>query len=132
MRLFASICLAATLSLATAAEAQTAAPSLTDSDARCLLAMAALSNSTDQNAARFGQAGVVYFAGRIGARNPNFNFAGLRTLATTMNQQTAQTELQQHCGPMFDNAMQSLQTALGPPPSSSPAPAKPAAPPAQH
>jgi hypothetical protein len=132
MRLLAPICLAATLTVVTAAEAQTATPSLAESDARCLLAMAALSNSSDQNAARFGQAGVVYFAGRVGARDPNFNFTRLKTMAATMNSQIAQNELQQRCGPMLNSALSNLQAALAPPPSATtPAPAKPAAP-AQH
>lgn len=132
MRLFASICLAATIPLVTAAQAQPTTPSPTTSDARCLLAMAALSNSNDQNAAHFGQAGVIYFAGRLGARDPSYNFARLHSLAATMNSQMAQTELKERCGPALNNAMQSLQAALAPPASPSPAPGTPAAPPLPH
>lgn len=127
MRLLASICLAATLPFATAAAAQPATPSPTESDARCLLAMAALSNSSDQAAAHAGQVGVIYFAGRVAARDPNFNFARLRTLATTMTPQSTQAELQQRCGPLLNTAMQGLQAALAPP-----APAAPAAPAPGH
>ena len=134
MRLLAAICVAATLPLAAAAEAQPAATSPADPDARCLLTMAALSNSSDQNASHFGQAGVIYFAGRVGARDPNFNFSRLPAMAAAMTSETAQTELKQRCGPMLNSAMQSLQAALAPPKSQSPppAPAKPATPPKRH
>jgi hypothetical protein len=128
MRLSASICVAATLALATSAQAQPRTPSPTDSDARCLLAMVALSNSSDQNAARMGQAGVVYFAGRLSVREPTFNFARLKPMAATMNPQSAQADLQQHCGPLLNTAIRNLQSALSPPAAQSPAPAAPPAP----
>src|SRR5579862_274726 len=102
MRLLAAMCLAGTFALVTAAEAQPAAPSPTTDDARCLLAMVALSNSTDANQQRIGQSGAVFFAGRLKARDPNFSFARLKTIATTMTAQTAQTDLQQRCGPLFN------------------------------
>jgi hypothetical protein len=143
MRLIASLCLVATCALVTTAEAQTrpaapaarraaaAAPaSSLDSDARCLLGMAALSNATDQNSARAGQIGVIYFAGRVSARDPGFDFARLRTMASGMNAQTMQTELQQTCGPMLNTVMQKLQAALESPPKASAPGAPPPAP--QH
>jgi hypothetical protein len=134
MRLLPSICAAAaTLTLASAAGAQPAANSPSAADARCLLAMVALSNSTDANQQRMGQGGIIYFTGRIAGRDPNFDFASLKALAAKMDMQSAQTDLQQHCGPMFNKSMQQLGAALGPPPSSAqpaPAPAHPAPPPA--
>jgi len=133
MRLFESICFAATaFALASAAQAQPAATSPTTSDARCLLAMVALSNSTDPNQQRLGQGGIIYFTGRIAGRDPGFDFASLKTLAAKMDMQAAQTDLQQHCGPMFNKSMQQLGSALSPPAGSTPpapAPARPATPP---
>lgn len=142
MRLFASICLAATFAMVTTAGAQTrpaakhaaaaaAAPaSSVDSDARCLLGMAALSNATDQNSARAGQIGVIYFAGRVSARDPGFDFARLRVMASGLNAQTMQAELQQTCGPMLNTAMQKLQAALASPPTATTPATPPPAP--QH
>jgi len=128
MRLPASICVAATLALAASAQAQPATHAPAESDARCLLAMVALSNSSDQNAARMGQAGVVYFAGRLSIRDPNFNFARLKSMAATMTPQSAQADLQQHCGPLLSTAIQNLQAALAPPASQAPPSGAPAAP----
>jgi hypothetical protein len=78
--------------------------------------MVALSNSSTPDAQRAGQDGVVFFVGRISAHEPGFDFARLKTMAQTMNAQTAQTELQQKCGPMVQRYMQQLETALAPPP----------------
>lgn len=134
MRLFVSICLATTaFALASAAQAQPAATSPTAADARCLLAMVALSNSTDPNQQRMGQGGIIYFTGRIAGRDPGFDFASLKTLATKMDMKSAQTDLQQHCGPMFNKSMQQLGSALSAPPGAAPPstarPATPATPP---
>lgn len=127
MRLLGSICIAATLMLVTAADAQPAANSPSVADARCLLAMVALSNSTNADQQRLGQGGIIYFTGRIAGRDPNFDFASLKTLATKMDMQAAQTDLQQHCGPMFNKSMQQLGSALSPPAGSTPpAAARPA------
>lgn len=120
MRLLGPICFAATLTLVTAAEAQPGATSPSVADARCLLAMVALSNSTDADQQRLGQGGIIYFTGRIAGRDPNFDFASLKTLATKMDMQAAQTDLQQHCGPMFNKSMQQLGSALSPPAGSTP------------
>jgi hypothetical protein len=117
--------LAATMGFATAAQAQTAAPSPTMADARCLLAMVALTNSSDANAQRLGQGGVIYFAGRIAGRDPAFDFARLKALAATMDAKSAQTDLQQHCGPLFNKSMQQLDTALSPPAAAAPKPGTP-------
>jgi hypothetical protein len=133
MRPLAIGLLAATLGCATAAQAQTAAAALTTADARCLLGMVALTNSKDANAQRLGQGGVIYFAGRIAARDPGYDFARLKALAATMDAKTAQTDLQQHCGPMFNKSMQQVTTALAPPAAAAGAPPPaPPAPPAKH
>jgi hypothetical protein len=90
--------------------------------------MAALSNASDQNSARAGQIGVVYFAGRVSARDPGFDFSRLRTMASGMNAQSMQAELQQTCGPMLNTVMQKLQAALSSPSASSAPAAPPPAP----
>jgi hypothetical protein len=97
-------------------------------DERCLLAMIALSNSTEQEAARMGQTGVLFYAGRLKGRDPNFDFARLKSVAVTMDGQSAQTELQQRCGPTLNASIQQLQTALAPPASKTPPAANPSAP----
>ena len=129
MRLLAAMCSAWTFALVSAVQAQPAAPSPTTEDARCLLAMVALSNSTDANQQRIGQSGAVFFAGRIMGREPTFAFTRLKAIAATMNAQTAQTDLQQRCGPLFNKSMKDLESALAPPASAAPRP-PPAPPPA--
>jgi hypothetical protein len=109
------------------AQAPAAAPETTDE--RCLLAMLALSNSTDQKASMMGQTGVLYFAGRLKGRDANFDFKRLKPVAQTMSAETAQADLQQRCGPLVSTSLQELQTALAPPASQS-APAAKKAPPA--
>jgi hypothetical protein len=100
------------------------------SDERCLLAMLALSNASDQSASQMGQTGVLFFAGRLKGRDPNFDFKKLKPVATTMNAQTAQADLQQRCGPMVSTSLQQLQAALAPPASqATPPAAKPSTPP---
>lgn len=125
MRLFI-VTLCAAAALATAASAQPAASPSTQ-DAKCLLDMVALSNASNAEAQRAGQDGVVFFVGRISAHDPSFDFARLKTMAQGLNPQTAQTELQQTCGPMVQRYMQQLETALSPP-----APPSSSTPPAAH
>ena len=122
MRLFI-VTLCATAAVASVASAQPAAPSA--DDAKCLLDMVALSNSSAPEAQRAGRDGVLFFVGRISAHDPGFDFARLRAMSQNMNAQTAQTELQQKCGPMFQRYMTQLETALSP--SAPPASAPPAA-----
>lgn len=119
---------AATLAIATGANAQPAATTASASDARCLLAMVALSNADDPNQQRMGQSGIIYFTGRIAGRDPNFDFNSLKALAAKMDMQSAQTDLQQHCGPMFNTSMQKVGAALAPPPGATPPASKPATP----
>jgi hypothetical protein len=130
MRLLASTCLVAILTLASTAEAQPASNSPSMADARCLLAMVALSNSDDPNQQRLGQGGAIYFMGRIAGRDPNFDFASLKPLAASLDLKAAETDLQQRCGPMFNKSVQQVAAALAPPPGSTPPPAaSPAKPP---
>ena len=120
MRLFI-VTLCATAAVASVASAQPAATPSAD-DAKCLLDMVALSNSSEPEAQRAGQGGVVFFVGRISARDPGFDFARLKTMGQNMSAQTVQAELQQKCGPLVQRYMQQLQTALSPsaPPASTP------------
>jgi hypothetical protein len=104
-----------------AAPSAPATPEVTDE--RCLLAMIALSNANDQTAQRMGQAGTLFFAGRLKGRDPNFDFTRLKSMAATMSAQTAQADLQQRCGPMVSGSLDQLQAALGPP-ASAQSPAK--------
>ena len=132
MRIFAASLLATSLlAAATAAQAQTSAASPVMADARCLLAMVALTHSSDANAQRMGQGGAIFFAGRIQGRDPSFDFARLKTIAATMDMKTAQTDLQQHCGPAFNKSIKDLDTALAPPAAAA-APAAPPLPPSPH
>lgn len=122
--LIPAVCLAVVTQAASAAAQQAASPEATDE--RCLLAMIALSNSTDQTASRMGQSGVFFFAGRLKGRDPNFDFAKLKPVSATMNADTAKADLQQRCGPLVSTSIQQLETALTPPGGQArPAPAAP-------
>lgn len=102
-----------------------AAPAATGAanDARCLMAMAAISGSTDANQSRLGQVGVIYFAGRVKAQDPSFDFATkLKPIADSMNRDAIGQEAQR-CGPILANTMRELDNAQ----KAFPAP-KPAAP----
>jgi hypothetical protein len=123
LRLFAVILSTATVALASAATAQPTAGPVTD-DAKCLLEMVALSNSSTPEAQHIGQDGVVFFVGRLSAHDPNFDFMRLKAMSQTLTPQTAQADLQQRCAPMLQHHMQQLGAALGGPP--------PAAPPNAH
>jgi hypothetical protein len=126
MRLLGFTVFAASLAIAAAASAQTPASS-SQEDARCLLVMVGLTNSSDQNAQRFGANGVVFYTGRLTARDPNYDFNRLKAMAASMNAQAAQTEFQQRCGPTLQTSMKKLETALAPPAGSTPPAAKPPA-----
>jgi uncharacterized membrane protein YccC len=122
MRLLALSAL--TISLASAvgaASAQPAPTAATLADARCLLGMVALSNAEEQNAQQLGQLGVVFFTGRIAAREPNFDFARLKSIAATMNDTKAvDADLKQNCVPTVDKYMQQMSAALSPPKAATP------------
>ena len=122
--------------IACAGSAQAQAAAGVTGDVRCMLTMAALSN----NKANQPQAGLgmFYFAGRIKAQSPAYNFATeLKPVAVKMTPADFEAELKR-CGPMVVTVMQGLQAAqasFGPPqpaPGAAAPPAKaPAAPPAK-
>ena len=96
------------------------------SDVRCMLTMAALSgNKANQPQAGLG---IFYFAGRIKAQSPAFNFAtDLKPVAAKMAPADFQAELKR-CGPMVVGVMQGLQAAqasMAPPPGAQPPTAAP-------
>ena len=92
-------------------------------DARCLMTMAALTSAPDQTRARTAQVGVIFFAGRIKAQDPSYDFgARLKGVATSMTRETVAAEAQR-CGPMLVGTLKELDAAQ----KSFPAP-KPAAP----
>jgi hypothetical protein len=135
-----ALCAAAFLSPAAALAATPAAPAATGGvaeDARCLLTMAAFTGAKDQNTSNTAQLGVIYFAGRIKARDPSFNLATrLPAVAASMNGKPMQAEADR-CGPLVLEALKELQgaqAALGPPPGAKPPAAPPpiATPPAKH
>lgn len=108
--------------LAAVAAAPAAAPGGVAADARCLMTMAALSSSPDQARARTAQVGVIFFAGRVKAQDPNYDFgARLKAVATTLTPQTLGAEAQR-CGPILVSALEQLDAAQ----KSFPPPAKPA------
>ena len=111
MRLVLAIGIAA-LALAPDCWAQPIGATAAAGDTRCLLAMVALSNSTNPSDQAFGQVGTVYFMGRIAGRDPGFDFVRLRAMAATMDARSAQADLRQSCGPMFEKSMQQLTDAL--------------------
>jgi hypothetical protein len=123
---------------ATAAPPPAAASGVT-ADARCLMTMAAFTAAKDTNTASTAQLGVLYFAGRIKARDPGYDLGTqLRTVAASMNGQPLQAEANR-CGPMVLQVLRELEAAqqtLAPPAGAArpPAVARPpaSAPPAGH
>lgn len=104
--------------------AAVAAPAATGaaSDARCLMTMAAISGSQDADQARLGQVGVIFFAGRVKAQDPNFDFATkLKPIADSLNRETINAEAQR-CGPLLTNTLRELDTAQKAFPAAKPAP----------
>lgn len=114
------------IACAGSAQAQSAAG--VTGDVRCMLTMAALSNNKS-NQPQAGL-GIFYFAGRIKAQSPNFNFATeLKPVAAKMTPPDFEAELKR-CGPMLSSVMQGLQAAqasFGPPPQPAGAAATPKA-----
>lgn len=102
--------------------AQAPAPAMSTAlaDERCLLEMVVLTNSgADPNAKGFGQAGVIYFTGRL-AHDPNFDFNRLKTLVGTLDLKEVQADLQQRCAPAFEKSMHQMQSAIAPPKAAAP------------
>lgn len=95
-------------------------------DVRCMLTMAALSgNKANQPQAGLG---IFYFAGRIKAQAPAFNFAtDLKPVAAKMAPADFEAELKR-CGPMVVSVMQGMQAAqasMAPPAGAQPPAATP-------
>jgi len=112
MRAVSLACCAAValLALPLTAQAQGDTAAVT-ADARCLMTMAALASVQDETRARLGQAGVVFFAGRIKAREPGYNFATrLKPVADSLNGESVQSEAQR-CGPLVVDALKELRAA---------------------
>lgn len=123
-----ALAICATLALAPLPAAAAASAGAAQ-DARCLMTMAALTSSTDANKARTAQAGVIYFAGRVKAEDPSYDFGvKLKTVAAGMNRETLVAEAQR-CGPILMAALRELDTAQKsfPPPAPSAAPSAGAA-----
>jgi len=102
-------------------------------DARCLMTMAALTSSPDQAQARRAQIGIIYFAGRVKADDPSYDFAArLKTVAAGMNRESIGAEIQR-CGPLLVNTLRELDAAQKtfPPPQPAPAAGAAAKPPAK-
>jgi len=127
MRLI-SLLLGAGVALAPlAAAAAPAASGGVAADARCLMTMAALTSAEDATRARTAQVGVIFFAGRIKAQDPSYDFGSrLKTVATGMSRETVQAEAKR-CGPILVETLRELDVAQKSFPAAKPA-AKPAAP----
>jgi hypothetical protein len=116
----------------TPAAAATTNPTTT-SDVRCIMTMVVLRQNKENEAA--AQAGIYFFSGRINARDPNADLAGImKTEAPTLSGKPAIEAEVKRCGPMINTAMQPVQaalTAVTRPPTPPPgAAATPGAPPA--
>jgi hypothetical protein len=111
-----AICAGLVLSPLPAAAADSAGAAT--SDARCLMTMAALTTSKDESRARTAQAGVIYFAGRVKADDPSYNFTvKLKAVAAGMTSETIAAEAQR-CGPILIASLRELdaaQKSFGPP-----------------
>jgi hypothetical protein len=120
-----TLALSAGMALAplSALAAAPARPSGVTADARCLMTMAALTSAQDATRARTAQVGVIFFAGRIKAQDPSYDFGTrLKAVATGMTRETLTAEAQR-CGPILVDTLRELDNAQKSFP-----PAKPAAP----
>lgn len=91
-------------------------------DARCLMTMAALTSAPDATRARTAQVGVIFFAGRIKAQDPSYNFGTrLKAVAEGMSRETVAAEAQR-CGPMLVDTLKELDAAQKTFPQPKPAP----------
>ena len=113
--------------------AAVAAPGGVTGDVRCLMAMAAMSGSQDANQSRLGQIGVVYFAGRVKAQDPSYDFAArLKPVAVSMTRENIVEEAKR-CGPNLTATLRELDAAQKtfPQPKPAAAPGAAAKPPAK-
>jgi hypothetical protein len=118
------------LSPAAAMAAPAAAASPVTSDALCLLTFAALTSQGDENQQQSARIAVGYFAGRIKAHEPGFDFnTRLKPLTAGLDGPHLQAELQR-CAPIVQASMTQLETAFRalapaqPPAGAAPAPKK--------
>jgi len=135
MRCLSTILITATLAAAPAMAAAAAPPAARppagksarpgspgESDGRCLLSMAMLSQ--DKQRQQAANIGVYFFAGRLSARGVDVQ-AAVREAETKMVPQQIPAELQR-CGPLVEASMRSLQQTFGQKPGAQ-APAAPGA-----
>ena len=81
------------------------------SDARCLMTMAALTSNPDPTRSRTAQVGVIFFAGRIKAQDPSYDFGTrLKTVVSGMTRETLTAEAQR-CGPILVETLRELDAA---------------------
>lgn len=105
------ITLAICAGLAFSPVAATAAPGAVTADARCLMTMAALTTSKEPNQARSAQVGVIFFAGRVKAQEPTYDFGTrLKALAPAMTRDVLIAE-SKRCVPILTDTLQELDTA---------------------
>lgn len=112
--LSAGLALSPLAAVAAPAHAAATAPARTTgvaSDARCLMTMAALTSNPDQTRARTAQVGVIFFAGRIKAQDPSYDFGTrLKTVVAGMNRDVLTAEAQR-CGPILVETLRELDAA---------------------
>lgn len=95
---------------APAPAAAPAKPSALESDVRCIIVMAALTQ--DKQRQQAAVIGAHFFAGRVTARAPSINLtAAIKAEEAKMQPQELQGELQR-CGPIVQAAVQGLQAAF--------------------
>lgn len=118
--LLLSFAAALAASTAVAAPAPAAAPKHTalESDVRCIIVMAALTQ--DKQRQQAGVIGAHFFAGRVSARAPGVNLTeAIRAEEAKMRRDELPAELQR-CGPIVQAAVQALQASFQAPASGPP------------
>jgi hypothetical protein len=112
--LSAGIALSPLAAVAAPAHAAAAAPRAVGGvagDARCLMTMAALTSNPDPTRARTAQVGVIFFAGRIKAQEPGYDFGTrLKTVVSGMTRETLTADAQR-CGPILVETLRELDAA---------------------
>lgn len=96
-------------------------------DERCLITMAAMAGNPQY--ADIGQPGIIFFASRLTAEQPNYDFAArMKVLMAQMGPKDLSAEAQR-CAPLVIHALQGLQAAeraIHPPAGSAAPPPPPA------
>ena len=104
-----SLALTLTILLGASAATSATAQSSVKSDVRCMLTMSAVQGTPEQKQA--AQMGVYFFAGRLRAQNPSFDYAtALRNEAAQMKVSDFQAALTP-CGNQVKAVIQSLAAA---------------------